>query len=213
MFSRVLRFRVLFATKPSQVIKVEFSSLIQTLFSGSCDSIGSQTDVDFDPSTFNTQAKKVSTPLQIRNLSLNWESELGPQIQTLFYHRQLVVQSLGRDWQCTLTKRSFTAPWLVICIPSRPKLLQKILFKKNCFGTNNFVKIAKQSLYKANSFACSLANRDKPVAATLQSKCSCGIIFGNNYKHRCKKLLFRGIICNNFDQDGSLPRTPEPQNI
>ena len=45
------------------------------------------------------------------------------------------------------------------------------------FGTLNFVKITKQSLYKANSFACSLANRDKPVAATLQRKCSGGTLF------------------------------------
>ena len=32
--------------------------------------------------------------------------------------------------------------------------------------------ITKLSLYKAHSFACSLANRDIPVAATLQRKCS-----------------------------------------
>ena len=64
----------------------------------------------------------------------------------------------------------------LMCGP-RPKLLQKILFKRNCFGTSNFVKITKQSLYKANYFACSLANRDKPVAATLQRKCSGGIKF------------------------------------
>ena len=61
-------------------------------------------------------------------------------------------------------------------IPSRPKLLQRKLLKNNCFGTTNFVKNAKQSLYKANSFACSLANRDKPLAATLQRKCFGGII-------------------------------------
>ena len=61
-------------------------------------------------------------------------------------------------------------------VPARPKLLQKILFKNNCFGTINFVKVTKQSLYKANSFACSLASRDKPVAATLQRKCSGGIL-------------------------------------
>ena len=55
------------------------------------------------------------------------------------------------------------------------KYITKILFKKTRFGTNNCVKITKQSLYKANSFACSLANRDKPVAATLQRKCSGGV--------------------------------------
>ena len=47
------------------------------------------------------------------------------------------------------------------------------------FGTISVVKIAEQSLYKANAFACSLANRDKPVAATLQRKCSGGIIVVN----------------------------------
>ena len=52
-----------------------------------------------------------------------------------------------------------------------------MFFKKNCFGTNKFVKVTKQSLYKANSFACSLANRDKPLAATFQRKCSGGINF------------------------------------
>ena len=35
--------------------------------------------------------------------------------------------------------------------------------------------ITKQSLYRANSFACSLANRDKPVAAALQRRCTGGI--------------------------------------
>ena len=54
----------------------------------------------------------------------------------------------------------------------------KNMFKKNCFGTIQFVvKITKQSLYKANFFACSLANRDKPVAATLERTCSGVIIF------------------------------------
>ena len=52
------------------------------------------------------------------------------------------------------------------------KLLQKVLFKKSGFGRINFENITKQYLYKANSFACSLANRDKPVAAKLQRKCS-----------------------------------------
>ena len=53
----------------------------------------------------------------------------------------------------------------------------KNTFQNICFGTMNFVKITKQSLYKANSFACSLANMDKPVSATLQRKCTGGIIF------------------------------------
>ena len=62
-------------------------------------------------------------------------------------------------------------------LPSRPKLLQKNSLQRKCFGAINFVKIAKESLYKANSLACFLANRDKPVAATLQRKCSGGINF------------------------------------
>ena len=51
----------------------------------------------------------------------------------------------------------------------------QIITKCALFGTINFVKITKPSLFKANSFACSLANRDKPVAAALQRKCSGGI--------------------------------------
>ena len=45
------------------------------------------------------------------------------------------------------------------------------------FGAINFVKITKESLYNANSLASFPANRDKPMAATLQSKCSGGINF------------------------------------
>ena len=57
-------------------------------------------------------------------------------------------------------------------LPSRPKLLQKYFSNKNCFGTINIVNIGKQTPYKANSFACSLAKRDKPVTAILHRKCS-----------------------------------------
>ena len=78
-------------------------------------------------------------------------------------------------------------------IPLRPKLLQKILFKQKCFGTTNCVKITKQSLYRANSFAGSLANRDKPVAATLQRKCSCGIIFVT-----ITKIITKIIVPRNY---------------
>ena len=60
-------------------------------------------------------------------------------------------------------------------LPSQPKFLQTKNLQKNCFDTNKFVKITKQSLYKANSFACSLANRDKPVAETLHRECFGGI--------------------------------------
>ena len=70
---------------------------------------------------------------------------------------------------------------------------QKVLFKKNCLGTINYVKITKQSLCKANSFACSLANNDKPVAATLQRKCSGGIIFV-----RITKIITRIIDPRNY---------------
>ena len=57
------------------------------------------------------------------------------------------------------------------------KLLHKKYFIKELFGAINFVKSTKQSLYKANTFACSLANRAKPVAAAVQRKCSGGILF------------------------------------
>ena len=62
-------------------------------------------------------------------------------------------------------------------LPSQPKLLQKNSLQRKCFGAISFVKITKESLYKANSLACFLANRDKPEAATLQRKCSGGINF------------------------------------
>ena len=87
----------------------------------------------------------------------------GPKLRGFWGGRQTVNVAKQKCFFCHL--------------PSRPKLLEKLLFKQNCFGTINFVKMAKQSLYKAHSFACSLANRDKPVAATLQRKCSGGIHF------------------------------------
>ena len=62
-------------------------------------------------------------------------------------------------------------------LPSRPKLLQKSSLHRKCFEAINFVKIAKESLYKTNSLACFLARRDTPVAATLQRKSFGGIIF------------------------------------
>ena len=62
--------------------------------------------------------------------------------------------------------------WRSSEIPSRPRSSQKNSLQRKIFGTIDFVKITKQSLRKANSFACSLANRNKPVAATLQRKCS-----------------------------------------
>ena len=75
---------------------------------------------------------------------------------------------------------------------------------QNCFGIINLAKITKQSLYKANSFACSLANRDKPVAATLQRKCSGGIIFVIITKSITKENCSKELLCNSFGQDGNL---------
>ena len=67
-------------------------------------------------------------------------------------------------------------------LPARPKLSQTN-FTKLLFWHNGFcIHYNKISLYKAHSFVCSLANRDKQVAATLQRKCSGGFIC-NNYKH------------------------------
>ena len=65
---------------------------------------------------------------------------------------------------------------VLLHIPLRPKLLQKNSLQRRCLGAINFVKITKESLYKANSLACFLAKRDTPVAATLQRKSSGGII-------------------------------------
>ena len=55
------------------------------------------------------------------------------------------------------------------------RIIAKTSFTKTLFGTINFVNISKQSLDNVNSFACSLATRAKPVAATLQRKRSGGI--------------------------------------
>ena len=60
----------------------------------------------------------------------------------------------------------------------------------------------KKSLYKANSFACSLANSDKPVAATLQRNLfwwNYFVIVTKYYYRKCSKELF----CNNFGQHGN----------
>ena len=76
-------------------------------------------------------------------------------------------------------------------LPSWPKLLQKTSLQRKCFGAINFVKITKESLYKANSLACFVAKRDTPVAATLQRKSSGGIIF--NYK-----IITKGNVPRNY---------------
>ena len=86
-------------------------------------------------------------------------------------------------------------------IATAAKTITKILFKKNCFATINFIKITKQSLYKQNSFACSLANRYKPVAATLQRMLWWNY-FCNNYKDDYKNNCSKELFCNTFGQDG-----------
>ena len=53
-------------------------------------------------------------------------------------------------------------------------LFQKNSLQRKCFGAINFVKIAKESLYKTNSLACFLAKKGH---ATLQGESSGGIIF------------------------------------
>ena len=56
------------------------------------------------------------------------------------------------------------------------KIITKNSLQRKCFEAIDFVKITKQSLYKANSLACFLAQRDTPVAAALQRKSFDGII-------------------------------------
>ena len=77
----------------------------------------------------------------------------------------------------TLSAKQQNEPFLRQDLPSRPKLLQKNSLQRKCFEAINFVKITKQSLYKANSLACFLAKRDTAVAATLQRKSFGGILF------------------------------------
>ena len=92
-----------------------------------------------------------------------------------------ISRDLGRDIP-DLEKLYASKLWAYFSFPKKSiaiaaNIITRNTFQQKCFGTINFVNIAKQSLYKANSFACSLANRDKPVAATLQRKCFGGIIF------------------------------------
>ena len=53
---------------------------------------------------------------------------------------------------------------------------------KKISGTINSAKITKQSLYKANSFACSLANRDRTSGNSIIKKMLRWSYFCNNYK-------------------------------
>ena len=62
-------------------------------------------------------------------------------------------------------------------VPSRPNSYEKTYRKIIVLAQFHFVKFTKQILYTPTSFACSLANRDKPVAATLQRKCPGGTLF------------------------------------
>ena len=70
-------------------------------------------------------------------------------------------------------------------VTERP-LLKKCLGESILYFTTT-VKLTKQSLYKAKSLACSLANRDTLVAATLQRKSSGGSLFCNHSKD-CYKI-------------------------
>ena len=81
---------------------------------------------------------------------------------------------------------------------------RKILFKKKEVWHNYFCKKYKTiSLYKAISFACSLANRDKSVAATWPRKCSGGILFFFNiYKDYFENSCSKALFCNSSGQDG-----------
>ena len=73
----------------------------------------------------------------------------------------------------------------------------KIYFSKSRFGTISFVKLTKQSLHKGLSLARSLANRDKPMAATLQRNSPGGVIF-NHCKAYYKKNRSKEFFCNRF---------------
>ena len=93
------------------------------------------------------------------------------------------------------------------------KTATKNVFQIKCFDTNNFAKVTKQSLYKANSFACSLENRDKPVAATLQRNCSGGIIFVMITKilKNCSKEFFCNSQKNPRAHKNKIGSPPPPK--
>ena len=66
---------------------------------------------------------------------------------------------------------------------------KKSSLQRECFGAIDFVKIAKESLYKANSLAGFLAKRDTPVATTLQRISSGGIHFVKQLRLSQKKMF------------------------
>ena len=71
---------------------------------------------------------------------------------------------------------------------------KKKTFQKKGFGTSNVVKITKQSLYKANPFGCSLANRGKPCGSNITKEIFWWNYFYNKLQRLLQKYLFQGII-------------------
>ena len=132
----------------------------------------------------------------------------GPMVYTLFpcFPRQRVY-TIG--FFCSVTSGSGHRHRKEGChgggVPSRPKLLQKDSLQRKCFGAVNFVKITKESLYKANSLACSLAKRDGHASGSnITKKIFWSNYFCNNYKNHYKRKCSKELFCNHFGQDGIL---------
>ena len=87
----------------------------------------------------------------------------------------------------------------------------KILFKKNSFGTINVVKITKQSLCKANSFACSLANRAS--GSHITKKMFWWNSFCKNYKEYYKNNFSKELFCNSCGNSMTSSDRPSPEPI
>ena len=88
-------------------------------------------------------------------------------------------------------------------IPPPPNLLQKNSLQRKCFGAIHFVKITKESLYKANSLACFLAKGGHARGSNITKKIFWWNYCCNNYKNYYKWKCSKELFCNNFGQDGN----------
>ena len=58
-----------------------------------------------------------------------------------------------------------------------------------------------KKMVKSDYFECSLAERDTPVAATMQRKCAGGTIFAEKCKINYKRACSRELFCYEFGLD------------
>ena len=88
------------------------------------------------------------------------------------------------DWDAVLSPCSFATTHFPV--------ERSIFITQKKIGASDFMQHLK-SVYKAKSLACSLANRDSPVAATLQRNLQVDIFY-NKYKDITKENVPRKSV-------------------